>query len=73
MSVIFDVLVEENRRRILELDAWLEPYRQLWSASLDALELHLDTNTASPPASTAHMPMDPPQDQTPGVYGESPR
>ncbi|HEY1711394.1 MAG TPA: metalloregulator ArsR/SmtB family transcription factor [Solirubrobacteraceae bacterium] len=105
MSVIFDVLVEENRRRILELvrerpravgelvrelgltqpgtskhlrvmrqagllevrpdgqrriyelraeplaelDAWLEPYRVLWSASLDALELNLDTNTTGPP------------------------
>lgn len=26
-----------------ELDAWLEPYRQMWSASLDDLERHLDT------------------------------
>src|SRR3954471_20694852 len=26
-----------------ELDAWLEPYRALWSESLDALERHLDT------------------------------
>ena len=26
-----------------ELDAWLEPYRQLWSHHLDALEQHLDT------------------------------
>jgi DNA-binding transcriptional ArsR family regulator len=25
-----------------ELDAWLAPYRQLWSESLDALERHLD-------------------------------
>lgn len=115
MPVIFEVLVEENRRRILELvrerpravgelvrelgltqpgtskhlrvlreagllevrpdgqrriydlraeplaelNAWLEPYRQLWSARLDALELHLDTNTTSPPASTVHTPLDP--------------
>ena len=27
---------------IAELDAWLEPYRRLWSQSLDALETHLD-------------------------------
>jgi DNA-binding transcriptional ArsR family regulator len=25
-----------------EVDAWLEPYRSLWSGSLDALERHLD-------------------------------
>jgi DNA-binding transcriptional ArsR family regulator len=25
-----------------ELDAWLEPYRRLWSDRLDALEHHLD-------------------------------
>ena len=26
----------------MELDEWLEPYRRLWSESLDALERHLD-------------------------------
>jgi DNA-binding transcriptional ArsR family regulator len=26
-----------------ELDAWLKPYRELWSQRLDALERHLDT------------------------------
>ena len=26
-----------------ELDAWLEPYRLVWSERLDALERHLDT------------------------------
>jgi len=26
---------------LLELDAWLEPYRQLWNDSLDRLEAHL--------------------------------
>jgi len=26
---------------LVELDAWLEPYRKLWSDSLDALERHL--------------------------------
>src|SRR6187551_2916912 len=25
-----------------ELDAWLEPFRQFWSAHVDALERHLD-------------------------------
>jgi DNA-binding transcriptional ArsR family regulator len=28
--------------RLVELDRWLTPYRALWSASLDALERHLD-------------------------------
>jgi len=27
---------------LAEIDAWLAPYRKLWSASLDALEKHLD-------------------------------
>jgi DNA-binding transcriptional ArsR family regulator len=27
---------------LAELDAWLEPYRAMWSRSLDALEQHLD-------------------------------
>jgi DNA-binding transcriptional ArsR family regulator len=33
-------------RPLAELDAWLEPYRRQWEASLDALERHLD-RTAS--------------------------
>jgi DNA-binding transcriptional ArsR family regulator len=32
---------------LVELDAWLEPYRQAWEHSLDALERHLD-RTSSP-------------------------
>jgi len=28
---------------LAELDAWLEPYRKFWSASLDRLEAHLDS------------------------------
>ena len=28
---------------LAEVDAWLAPYRRLWSASLDALVRHLDT------------------------------
>ena len=27
---------------LMELDAWLEPYRRLWTSRLDALERHLD-------------------------------
>jgi DNA-binding transcriptional ArsR family regulator len=30
---------------LAEVDAWLQPYRQLWTKSLDALERHLDTMT----------------------------
>jgi DNA-binding transcriptional ArsR family regulator len=29
-------------RPLAQLDAWLEPYRQVWERSLDALERHLD-------------------------------
>jgi DNA-binding transcriptional ArsR family regulator len=28
---------------LLEIDAWLAPYRKLWSGRLDALEHHLST------------------------------
>jgi len=36
---------------LLELDAWLTPYRRLWSARLDALERHLDAMNDEPPRS----------------------
>jgi DNA-binding transcriptional ArsR family regulator len=29
--------------RFEALDAWLEPYRRLWTKHLDALERHLDS------------------------------
>ncbi len=32
-----------------EVEAWLEPFRQLWSAHVDALERHLDRMDTSPP------------------------
>jgi DNA-binding transcriptional ArsR family regulator len=35
---IYRVRIEPLR----ELDAWLEPYRQMWARSLDALGSHLD-------------------------------
>lgn len=35
-------------RPLAEVAAWLEPYRQMWTESLDALERHLDTCTNQP-------------------------
>jgi DNA-binding transcriptional ArsR family regulator len=32
-----------ERGPLQSVDAWLEPYRQLWNKHLDALERHLDT------------------------------
>src|SRR5215212_734448 len=29
---------------LAEVDAWLEPYRELWAARLDALERHLEAH-----------------------------
>ncbi len=29
---------------LADIDAWLEPYRELWSSRLDALERHLEEN-----------------------------
>jgi len=29
---------------LVEVDAWLEPYRAFWSGRLDALERHLEEN-----------------------------
>jgi DNA-binding transcriptional ArsR family regulator len=31
-----------------EIDAWLEPYRAMWTESLDALERHLDETDTRP-------------------------
>jgi DNA-binding transcriptional ArsR family regulator len=33
---------------LAELDEWLEPYRRLWSTSLDKLERHLDAAPTPP-------------------------
>jgi DNA-binding transcriptional ArsR family regulator len=32
---------------LAEIDAWLAPYRRLWSTRLDALERHLDETEAT--------------------------
>jgi len=48
------VRADANRRiyrlrpaALLELDSWLDPYRQLWAARLDALGHHLNQNPDS--------------------------
>lgn len=35
---------------LLEIDAWLAPYRRFWSERLDALERHLDAMPDDPQA-----------------------
>jgi DNA-binding transcriptional ArsR family regulator len=37
---------------LLEIDAWLAPFRQFWSAHLDALERHLDRLDQARPKKT---------------------
>jgi DNA-binding transcriptional ArsR family regulator len=34
---------------LMELDAWLVPFRRFWSKHIDALERHLDTKKKVPP------------------------
>jgi DNA-binding transcriptional ArsR family regulator len=34
---------------LVELDAWLAPYRRFWATQLDALERHLDAMSDTPP------------------------
>jgi hypothetical protein len=33
---------------LMEVDAWLAPFRRLWSAHVDALERHLDRVDRAP-------------------------
>lgn len=40
---------------LMDLDAWLEPYRAAWTVRLDALERHLQ-RTVAPIAPTAEEP-----------------
>ena len=37
-----------------EIDAWLAPYRALWTESLDALERHLETMDTADPTGGTH-------------------
>ncbi|MGY6183291.1 ArsR/SmtB family transcription factor [Paraburkholderia strydomiana] len=34
---------------LMEIDAWLAPFRRFWSVHLDALERHLDQTHPAPP------------------------
>ena len=36
------------RRPLSDVHAWLEPYRQMWTESFDALERHLDNEPEQP-------------------------
>lgn len=38
---------------LMELDAWLAPFRRYWSSQIDALERHLDQMDEVPSAATA--------------------
>jgi DNA-binding transcriptional ArsR family regulator len=44
-------LYELRAEPLVELDAWLRPYRTLWADRLDALERHLDA-MPDPPRTT---------------------
>jgi DNA-binding transcriptional ArsR family regulator len=35
---------------LMEVDAWLAPFRRFWSSHVDALERHLDRMGPTPPA-----------------------
>jgi len=39
-----------NPEPLMEIDAWLAPFRRFWSAHVDALERHLDQVDQSTPA-----------------------
>jgi DNA-binding transcriptional ArsR family regulator len=39
-----------NPEPLMELDAWLAPFRRFWSRHVDALERHLDRMAKAPPA-----------------------
>jgi DNA-binding transcriptional ArsR family regulator len=60
---LVQVEIDGPRRRydvnpgpLAELDAWLEPFRTLWSDSLDALERHLDAVDPDGPRAAPHHP-----------------
>jgi len=49
---LVEVRPDANRRfyrlrpgALVELEAWLEPYRRIWAGRLDALERHLDSDS----------------------------
>jgi DNA-binding transcriptional ArsR family regulator len=51
---VVEATVDAQRRvyrlkaeQLQEVDAWLTPFRQLWSTHVDALERHLDKSTST--------------------------
>lgn len=44
-----------NPAPLLELEAWLEPYRKFWNERLDALGLHLDRSAAARASQAADL------------------
>lgn len=53
---------ELDAEPLREIDAWLTPYRWLWSARLDKLEQHLDRMPDPPSGGGAHRTGEPPPD-----------
>jgi DNA-binding transcriptional ArsR family regulator len=55
---------------LVELDAWLEPYRELWTAHLDALERHLDAMPDEEPEGDRRATPDEAAEPQPGTDGD---
>jgi DNA-binding transcriptional ArsR family regulator len=60
---LVEVRVDAQRRLyrlrlqpLREVDEWLAPYRELWTASLDRLERHLEAMNEAPPSRTEEHP-----------------
>ena len=52
--------------RLQEVDDWLAPFRQFWSAHVDALERHLDRMDQSIPAKRTRRPRGPNRERDKG-------
>ncbi|MCQ8189501.1 ArsR/SmtB family transcription factor [Streptomyces rugosispiralis] len=57
---------------LAEVDAWLAPYRRLWTDRLDALERHLDTMPELPDETGEPEPPDARDAPTDAPDGEAP-
>ena len=55
---------------LMELDAWLVPFRRFWSKHVDALERHLEKMDDVPPVPPV-APVERKQEQVPPVKGKS--
>ncbi|MFF5002217.1 ArsR/SmtB family transcription factor [Streptomyces phaeochromogenes] len=58
---------------IAELDAWLAPYRKLWSTSLDALGRRLDETATDTAAETAAAPGESSDEEDADISTPSPK